>query len=83
MITVDLVEAKDQLTSLMDVLSKNSEPISISRNGVTAAVLVSAKEYASMEETLHLFSTESNANEILQSLADYRTGKFQPGELSD
>jgi antitoxin YefM len=43
----------------------------VARNGGNA-VLISAQDYKSLQETLHLFSTRANASHILRGLAEAR-----------
>lgn len=83
MLTVNYSEARNQLATLMETASRNREPIAITRNGSGKVVLLAIEEYEAMETTLHLFSTRANADQLQQSLADYATGKVQPGELCD
>ena len=71
------------LASLIDDLARLREPITILRNGQGAAVILSADEYASIQETLYLLSTPANTERVRQGLADYAAGKARPGELCD
>ena len=81
--TISYTEARNGLAGLMESVNRDREPITITRNGEGTAVLLAADEFAAMEETLHLLSTPANAERIRQGLADYATGKLQPGELCD
>ena len=71
------------LPSLINDLARLREPITILRDGKGAAVLLSAADYASIQETLYVLSTPANAERIRQGLADYESGKMQSGELCD
>jgi PHD/YefM family antitoxin component YafN of YafNO toxin-antitoxin module len=42
---------------------------------------MSAEDYESLQETLHLFSTRANAVHILRGLAEAREGTAEPTEL--
>jgi len=81
--TVSYTEARNRLAGLMDTAVRDREPITITRNGEGTVVLLSADEYAAMEESLHLFSTPANAERIRQGLADYEAGRLQSGALCD
>ena len=81
--SIPYTEACERLSSLMEQATENREPITITRSGAGAVVLLAADEYAAMEETLHLFSTPANAERIRKGLADYAAGHLQPGELCD
>jgi len=52
----------------------------VARNGGNA-VLMSAEDYESLQETLYLFSTRANAVHILRGLAEARDGTAQPAEV--
>lgn len=71
------------LPSLINDLARLREPITILRDGKGAAVLLSAADYASIQETLYVLSAPANAERIRQGLADYESGKMQSGELCD
>ena len=81
--TINYTDARNQLAGLMEAASRDREPITITRNGAGKVVLLAVEEYESMEATLHLFSTRSNANQIQQSLDDYAAGNIQTGALCD
>jgi antitoxin YefM len=81
--TISYTEARNGLAGLMDMATRDREPITITRNGAGTVVLLAAEEYAAMEETLHLLSTPANAERIRQGLADYAAGNLQSGELCD
>jgi antitoxin YefM len=81
--TISYTEARNGLAGLMDIATRDREPITITRNGAGTVVMLAAEEYAAMEETLHLLSTPANAERIRQGLADYAAGKLQSGELCD
>jgi antitoxin YefM len=68
---------------LINDLARLREPITILRDGKGAAVLLSAADYASIQETLYVLSTPANAERVRQGLADYENGKMQSGELCD
>lgn len=79
--TVSYTDARNQLARLMDTTVRDREPITITRNGEGKVVMISADEFAAMEETLHLLSTPANAERIRQGLSDYKSGKKISGKL--
>lgn len=81
--TVSYTEARNQFAGLIESVTRNREPVTITRNGEGTVVLLAADEFAAMEATLHLLSTPANAERIRQGLADYAAGKLQAGELCD
>jgi antitoxin YefM len=81
--TISSADACERLDSLLDELARGQEAIAITRDGESAGVLVSTKEFEAMQETLYLLSSSANAERIRQGLADYSAGRLQAGELCD
>jgi antitoxin YefM len=81
--TISYTDARNQLAGLMEMAARDRKPITITRNGAGAVVLMDSDEYAAMEETLHLLSTPSNAERLRQGLKDYASGKLKKGALCD
>jgi antitoxin YefM len=52
----------------------------VSRHGGNA-VLMSAEDYESLQETLYLFSTRANATHILRGLAEARDGRAESADI--
>jgi antitoxin YefM len=78
---VSISQARENLFPLVRQVNEDHVVIEIvARNGRNA-VLMSADDYESLQETLHLFSTRANAVHILRGLAEAREGAVQPTEL--
>ena len=76
--TVSYTDARNQLAKLIAQAADDREPVAITRNGATAAVLVDAAEWASMQETLHLLASPANARRLQAGLGEFaklRRGK--------
>jgi antitoxin YefM len=78
--TVPLTEAKDKLSALVDEADTTHEIIQITRHGRVAAVIMSADDLESLNETLHALRTPGIAEELDQADADYAAGKTVSGE---
>lgn len=78
--TVPLTEAKDKLSALVDEADATHEIIQITRHGRVAAVLMSADDLESLNETLHALRTPGIAAELHQAEADYAAGNAVSGE---
>jgi antitoxin YefM len=75
---VSISHARENLFPLVRQVSEDHVVIEIvARNGGNA-VLMSAEDYESLQETLYLFSTRANAAHILRGLAEARDGTAEP-----
>ena len=68
-------EARENLKSVIDQVVADHAPIAITRQRGEGAVLVSASEWASIEETLYLLRSPANAGRLLDSIAGLDAGK--------
>jgi len=64
--TLPLSEVKAKLSQLVDDVTTRDEEVVITRNGVPAAVLVSADEHGSWQETLAVRADTA----LMQDIAD-------------
>lgn len=75
-----LTEAKEKLSALVDEADTTHEIIQITRHGRVAAVLMSADDLESLNETLHALRTPGVVEELEHADADYVAGKAVTGE---
>lgn len=73
--------ARENLKAVIDQAIADRTPIAITRQRGEGAVLVSASEWATMEETMHLLSSPANARDLLASIAELDAGKGEEHEL--
>jgi prevent-host-death family protein len=73
--TLSLSEAKMKLSGLVDEVSRRDEEVVITRNGRPAAVLVSADEYESWQETLAVRSDAGLMRDIKKGLTALKARK--------
>ena len=78
--TVPLTEAKDKLSALVEEVDATHEIIQITRHGRVAAVIMSADDLESLNETLHALRTPGVADELAQADADYAAGNTVSGD---
>jgi prevent-host-death family protein len=78
--TVPLTEAKEKLSALVDEADATHEIIQITRHGRVAAVIMSADDLDSLNETLHALRTAGVVDELAQADADYAAGNTVSGE---
>jgi antitoxin YefM len=78
---VSISHARDHLFPLVRQVNEDHVVIEIvSRHGGNA-VLMSAEDYDSLQETLYLFSSRANATHILRGLAEARDGRAEPTDI--
>lgn len=76
MTAVPLGQARDRLSEYVADVEKTHRRITITRHGHPAAVLISADDLASIEETLELLGTAGAVEAIGEGRADAAAGRF-------
>jgi prevent-host-death family protein len=76
MTTVPLAEARANLSRMVDEAVRTHERVEITRNGSRAAVLMSAEDYDSLEETLDVLSDPDLIADIRAALAEAHDGHY-------
>ena len=79
--TVSYSEARENLKSVLDKTVADRAPVMITRQRGENVVLVSATEWAGMEETLHLLSSPANAKHLLEGIERLNAGLGEEHEL--
>ena len=73
--TLTLSEAKARLSELVATVEQTEEELVITRNGRPAAVLISAEEFDSWQETHAIQRNPALMQEIKQGLAQLKKGR--------
>ena len=76
MTVVPLGEARNHLSEYVAHVERTHERITITRHGHAAAVLISADDLSSIEETLDVLRTPGAIEAIRQGRADAAAGRF-------
>ena len=80
--SVTASEARKQLFPLIETVNNDRVAVEItSRRG--NAVLISAEEFAALEETAYLLRVPANAKRLLESLQQAKTGERHEHELTE
>lgn len=79
--TVSYSDARDNLKKVMDQAVSDRAPILITRQRGENVVMISADEWAGMEETLHLMSSPANAKRLMEGVARLDAGEGEEHEL--
>jgi antitoxin YefM len=77
---VSYSEARENLKSMIDKVVADRAPLAITRQRGEGAVLISASEWASIEETLYLLRSPANAKRLLESIAELEAGRGEVHE---
>ena len=71
---VPFTEARSHLTELLDDLERRHEHVLITRNGRPSAVLLSAEEFETLEETLEILQDQELMEALRRSEKDVEAG---------
>lgn len=72
--TISYSEARDNLKAMIDKVVVDRAPLTITRQRGEGAVLISASEWASIEETLYLLRSPKNAERLLAAVRGFEAG---------
>jgi len=72
--TLSFTDTRANLRAVMDGVIEDRAPVMITRQRSEGVVLVSAGEWAAIEETLHLLQSPANAARLRESIAELDAG---------
>ena len=81
MLAANYTEFRKDLKEYLDTVEENQETLIIKRGSGKGAVLISLEEYNSIMETLHLLSSQKNAQRLFESMEQMRSGKTMQKDL--
>jgi len=81
MSTISYTDLRRRLASAMDQVNEDHAPLYITRQKGKGAVLLSADDYASIEETLYLMSSPRNAARLTEAIERLRQGEGEARDL--
>ena len=70
-------EARDHLKTYLDYVVNNNDPVFITRKNGEEAVLISKKDYDSIEETEYLLTSHANKKYLLESINSVNNGDWR------
>ncbi len=78
--TLPLAEVKAKFSEMVDRVERTHDRITVTRNGRRAAVLISAEELESLEDTLELLSDPEAMAELRESAQALAAGDVVSGD---
>jgi len=78
--TLPLTEARKDLSKIVDEVSNVHEHITITRQGKPAAVVMSADEFESWQETMEIMADPKAMAAIRRGEKDIKAGRVRPWE---
>ena len=76
-------DTRANLKAVMDRVVRDRTPVVVTRQKAEAVVMVSLADWNAMEETLHLLSTQANAERLRESIREMEAGGGVERKLSD
>ncbi len=74
-------DTRANFKAVMDRVVEDKVPIAITRQRGESVVMVSASEWASIEETLYLLRSPENAKRLLEAIRGLEAGEGEEHEL--
>ena len=79
--SLSISETRANLKAVLDRVVADKVPIAITRQRGEGVVMVSASEWASIEETLYLLQSPANAARLLDAIRGLEAGEGEEHEL--
>jgi antitoxin YefM len=73
---ISSTDLRANLSSVMDRVNDDHEPVIVTRAGGRPVVMVSLEDWSSMDETTYLTASPANKAALLQAIQDGREGKY-------
>ncbi|UZK68451.1 type II toxin-antitoxin system prevent-host-death family antitoxin [Sphingomonas sp. S1-29] len=79
--SLSISEARANMKAVVDRVVADKAPVAITRQRGEGVVMISASEWASIEETLYLLQSPANARALIESIAELDAGKGSERDL--
>ncbi len=77
MSSIGFTDLRQNLARRLDEVETSRAPLHVTRGGRSAVVIVSAEEFDSMQETIHLLRSPVNAGRLMRAVAALDAGVFE------
>ncbi len=81
--TLSSTELRQTLSTVMDRVNDDHEPVIVTRATGKPVVMVSLEDWASMDETAYLLTSPENARRLRDGVAALNRGEASPRDLID
>ena len=78
---ISVTDFRKNIAAMMDRVIDDELPLIVTRSGQRNVVVVSEKEWGSIQETLYLLANPRNALRLAQAVLDLNAGKAEPHDL--
>jgi antitoxin YefM len=79
--SISYTSARSNLASTMEQVCEDHAPITITRKGEGAVVMMSMADYQALEETAYLLRSPKNMRRLIQSVSELEDGNGQERNL--
>lgn len=80
MSSIGFTDLRQNLARRLDEVEASRAPLHVTRGGRSSVVIVSAEEFDSMQETIHLLRSPANADRLMRSIAALDAGRSQESD---
>ena len=80
MTTLPLATVRDRLSALVDDVARTHDTLTITRNGIPAAIVLSVDDYESIMETLALANDPGDQQRLGEAAQSVESGDVTGGE---
>lgn len=78
---ISYTAARTNLAKTMEQVCEDHAPVIITRNKAQSVVMISLEDYEALQETAYLLRVPTNAQRLLESIAELEQGRGQEKEL--
>jgi antitoxin YefM len=79
--TISISDTRANLKAVVDRVVADKAPIAITRQTGEGVVMISQREWESIEVTLYLLSSPANAKHLMDGIAELNAGRGEEHEL--
>jgi antitoxin YefM len=72
---------RKNLAKTMDKVCDTHDPVIITRKNSKPVIMMSLEDYSAIEETAYLLQNPANAENLRESIKQYKQGKYKKREL--